>query len=218
MEMTWRQIPRNWLKLAVSWRNLARRSTRWRLSVRFLSPPGMQLSYLTQSTLIEMLSIQNIEAMCACFEMHYLLNGNDNISVFQYNAFLEQHPSDKSFNYIVFRTKSRKEKNKLASRACRLKKKAQHEANKIKLSGLEDEHSKWNLYNNEVVVSNLTFPTSDELMRSLQQMKQIVHAKWTKSNGASAANMTQEELTAEAEKILKKSQSKNFCKPQEDLF
>lgn len=40
------------------------------------------------------------------------------------------------------RPKSRKEKNKLASRACRLKKKAQHEANKIKLYGLETEHSK----------------------------------------------------------------------------
>ncbi|KAJ8914191.1 hypothetical protein NQ315_015964 [Exocentrus adspersus] len=40
------------------------------------------------------------------------------------------------------RPTSRKEKNKLASRACRLKKKAQHEANKIKLSGLESEHSK----------------------------------------------------------------------------
>lgn len=40
------------------------------------------------------------------------------------------------------RPKSRKEKNKLASRACRLKKKAQHEANKIKLHGLETEHSK----------------------------------------------------------------------------
>lgn len=40
------------------------------------------------------------------------------------------------------RPKSRKEKNKLASRACRLKKKAQHEANKIKLFGLETEHSK----------------------------------------------------------------------------
>ncbi|KAI4459195.1 adult retina protein [Holotrichia oblita] len=38
------------------------------------------------------------------------------------------------------RPKSRKEKNKLASRACRLKKKAQHEANKIKLHGLESEH------------------------------------------------------------------------------
>ncbi|KAF0308912.1 Protein CREBRF [Amphibalanus amphitrite] len=40
------------------------------------------------------------------------------------------------------RPKSRKEKNKLASRACRLKKKAQHEANKIQLSGLGEEHSK----------------------------------------------------------------------------
>ncbi|GFY66400.1 protein CREBRF homolog [Trichonephila inaurata madagascariensis] len=37
---------------------------------------------------------------------------------------------------------SRKEKNKLASRVCRLKKKAQHEANKIKLYGLQQEHKK----------------------------------------------------------------------------
>lgn len=41
------------------------------------------------------------------------------------------------------RPKTRKEKNKLASRACRLKKKAQHEANKIKLTGLEAEHSEY---------------------------------------------------------------------------
>lgn len=40
------------------------------------------------------------------------------------------------------RNKTRKEKNKLASRACRLKKKAQHEANKIKLFGLQQEHRK----------------------------------------------------------------------------
>jgi len=38
------------------------------------------------------------------------------------------------------RSKSLKEKNKYASRACRLKKKAQHEANKLKLYGLEQEH------------------------------------------------------------------------------
>ncbi|GIY87531.1 protein CREBRF homolog [Caerostris extrusa] len=37
------------------------------------------------------------------------------------------------------RIKYRKEKNKLASRACRLKKKAQHEANKLKLFGLQRE-------------------------------------------------------------------------------
>ena len=48
-------------------------------------------------------------------------------------------------NEIPFNTrcKSRKEKNKLASRACRLKKKAQHEANKLKCNGLENEHRKW---------------------------------------------------------------------------
>jgi len=40
------------------------------------------------------------------------------------------------------RCQSRKEKNKLASRACRLKKKAQHEANKLKSNGLEEEHCK----------------------------------------------------------------------------
>ncbi|XP_055349874.1 uncharacterized protein LOC129596572 [Paramacrobiotus metropolitanus] len=36
--------------------------------------------------------------------------------------------------------RARREKNKLASRGCRLKKKAQHEANKIKLRGLEEQH------------------------------------------------------------------------------
>uniref|UniRef100_A0A0B7BD01 BZIP domain-containing protein n=1 Tax=Arion vulgaris TaxID=1028688 RepID=A0A0B7BD01_9EUPU len=45
---------------------------------------------------------------------------------------------------VAKRNESRKEKNKLASRACRLKKKAQHEANKIKLYGLEKEHSQLN--------------------------------------------------------------------------
>ena len=38
------------------------------------------------------------------------------------------------------RSKTRKEKNKYASRACRLKKKAQHEAHKLKLHGLHQEH------------------------------------------------------------------------------
>lgn len=42
------------------------------------------------------------------------------------------------------RNEAKKEKNKLASRACRLKKKAQHEANKIKLFGLEQEHCEMN--------------------------------------------------------------------------
>ncbi|MEQ2300863.1 hypothetical protein AMECASPLE_030184, partial [Ameca splendens] len=43
----------------------------------------------------------------------------------------------------VARARSRKEKNKLASRACRLKKKAQHEANKIKLCGLNQEYGQY---------------------------------------------------------------------------
>lgn len=40
------------------------------------------------------------------------------------------------------RNKARKEKNKLASRVCRLKKKANHEANKIKLFGIQQEHKR----------------------------------------------------------------------------
>ncbi|XP_038213866.1 protein CREBRF homolog [Zerene cesonia] len=52
------------------------------------------------------------------------------------------------------RPKTRKEKNKLASRACRLKKKAQHEANKLKLYGLQQEHKR--------------------LINGIHQMKQII--------------------------------------------
>ncbi|CDQ73662.1 unnamed protein product [Oncorhynchus mykiss] len=43
---------------------------------------------------------------------------------------------------ITARPRSRKEKNKLASRACRLKKKAQYEANKVKLWGLGTEYDR----------------------------------------------------------------------------
>ncbi|XP_014362006.2 protein CREBRF homolog [Papilio machaon] len=55
------------------------------------------------------------------------------------------------------RPKTRKEKNKLASRACRLKKKAQHEANKLKLYGLQQEHKR--------------------LMNGISQMKQILNSR-----------------------------------------
>ncbi|CAF0885751.1 unnamed protein product [Brachionus calyciflorus] len=41
------------------------------------------------------------------------------------------------------RVNLKREKNKIASRACRLKKKAQHEANKIKLFGLNEEHKQF---------------------------------------------------------------------------
>lgn len=76
------------------------------------------------------------------------------------------------------RPTSRKEKNKLASRACRLKKKAQHEANKIKLSGLETEHKR--------------------LLNGITQAKQILAAKLTEQSPE-----RQEELTINMEKILK---------------
>lgn len=86
---------------------------------------------------------------------------------------------------LTTRTKSRKEKNKLASRACRLKKKAQHEANKLKLHGLEEEHS--------------------ELMRSIYRVKEILQSKWG-SSGAEGAARPQEELTQEADRLLKRAQ------------
>ncbi|XP_023320457.1 uncharacterized protein LOC111695373 isoform X2 [Eurytemora carolleeae] len=79
------------------------------------------------------------------------------------------------------RTKTRKEKNKLASRACRLKKKAQHEANKLKLHGLEEEHN--------------------ELMRSIHGVKEILQAKWAGAQGGAG----HQQLSEEAEKILKKA-------------
>ncbi|XP_060813090.1 uncharacterized protein LOC132905622 [Bombus pascuorum] len=76
------------------------------------------------------------------------------------------------------RPKTRKEKNKLASRACRLKKKAQHEANKIKLHGLEQEHKR--------------------LIQGICQAKQTLAAKLTEHNPEN-----QEELTRQMEKYCK---------------
>jgi len=46
----------------------------------------------------------------------------------------------------AIRARTLREKNKYASRICRLKKKAQHEANKIKLYGLEQEHRMYMLH------------------------------------------------------------------------
>ncbi|XP_017787279.1 PREDICTED: protein CREBRF homolog [Nicrophorus vespilloides] len=76
------------------------------------------------------------------------------------------------------RPKTRKEKNKLASRACRLKKKAQHEANKIKLQGLETEHKK--------------------LMSGINQAKHVVAIKLKQ-----VQKEKQEELNGQMDKIYK---------------
>jgi hypothetical protein len=54
-----------------------------------------------------------------------------------------------SSSFPVEKVNLKREKNKIASRACRLKKKAQHEANKIKLFGLNEEHSE-SLNNNYI--------------------------------------------------------------------
>nr|CAI5832038.1 unnamed protein product [Callosobruchus analis] len=78
------------------------------------------------------------------------------------------------------RPTSRKEKNKLASRACRLKKKAQHEANKIKLSGLENEHKR--------------------LLTGIMQIKQLLVMKLSEQS-----NEKQEEISMNIEKVLKHS-------------
>ncbi|XP_020286952.1 protein CREBRF homolog isoform X2 [Pseudomyrmex gracilis] len=76
------------------------------------------------------------------------------------------------------RPKTRKEKNKLASRACRLKKKAQHEANKIKLHGLEAEHRR--------------------LIQGISQAKHTLAAKLAEPNPEN-----QEELTRQMERYCK---------------
>ncbi|CAG9773096.1 unnamed protein product [Ceutorhynchus assimilis] len=74
------------------------------------------------------------------------------------------------------RPDSRKEKNKLASRACRLKKKAQHEANKIKLSGLEQEHRRY--------------------INTIQQIKHLIAMKLNKQD-------SQEDVSQTIDKISK---------------
>uniref|UniRef100_A0A6B2E9A3 Putative creb3 regulatory factor n=1 Tax=Phlebotomus kandelakii TaxID=1109342 RepID=A0A6B2E9A3_9DIPT len=75
------------------------------------------------------------------------------------------------------RPKTRKEKNKLASRACRLKKKAQHEANKIKLYGLEHEHKR--LINGiqqlrQALITKCSKPVTDNGEETNQQIEKIV--------------------------------------------
>ncbi|XP_072095134.1 CREB3 regulatory factor-like isoform X1 [Mobula birostris] len=69
------------------------------------------------------------------------------------------------------RPRSRKEKNKLASRACRLKKKAQHEANKIKLWGLNTEH--------------------DNLLQVIVAIKRQIVQRVESSDGSEGGSMTE---------------------------
>uniref|UniRef100_A0A1B0CUF3 BZIP domain-containing protein n=2 Tax=Lutzomyia longipalpis TaxID=7200 RepID=A0A1B0CUF3_LUTLO len=75
------------------------------------------------------------------------------------------------------RPKTRKEKNKLASRACRLKKKAQHEANKIKLYGLEHEHKRVSIgihQLKQIIIAKCSKPVAESTEESSQQIEKIV--------------------------------------------
>lgn len=88
---------------------------------------------------------------------------------------------------VSSRNKSKKEKNKLASRACRLKKKAQHEAYKIKLHGLDMEHKQ---------LLQLTQDMKQKFTQVLQ--KTLPERKIVKQEGTDDLQMTQYlEKTAE---------------------
>uniref|UniRef100_A0A3P8TI36 CREB3 regulatory factor n=1 Tax=Amphiprion percula TaxID=161767 RepID=A0A3P8TI36_AMPPE len=78
---------------------------------------------------------------------------------------------------LTARPRSRKEKNKLASRACRLKKKAQYEANKVKLWGLSTEYDRLlfviNAIKEEIVVRvEDSSPRSTNMTDTLERLIQ----------------------------------------------
>ncbi|XP_024122418.1 CREB3 regulatory factor [Oryzias melastigma] len=78
---------------------------------------------------------------------------------------------------LTARPRSRKEKNKLASRACRLKKKAQYEANKVKLWGLSTEYDRLlfviNAIKEEIMVRvEDSSPRSTNMTETLEQLIQ----------------------------------------------
>ncbi|KAJ8001676.1 hypothetical protein DPEC_G00171930 [Dallia pectoralis] len=84
---------------------------------------------------------------------------------------------------VVARARSRKEKNKLASRACRLKKKAQHEANKIKLWGLNQEY--------------------ENLLGALLRIKEVIRQRV--ENSGEELDSDKRGMTQRLEDILKES-------------
>ena len=80
---------------------------------------------------------------------------------------------------VSSRSKSRKEKNKLASRACRLKKKAQHEANKIKLYGLQMEHKRIMYLLSEVkkMIQNYAQNQTTPEMTATQALERLIKTR-----------------------------------------
>lgn len=104
------------------------------------------------------------------------------------------------------RPKSRKEKNKLASRACRLKKKAQHEANKIKLFGLEIEHSKYstNASSSKFILIALEYYSfTERLINGIFELKQALALKYQNQNNGEHTEVIDQRI----EQIYKTAQS-----------
>ncbi|XP_067129361.1 protein CREBRF homolog [Centruroides vittatus] len=130
----------------------------WQYNIQSKGPKGPRISLATESTDPHVLS----DAMDPVFSSSCHLDGVKHAGKARrgdgndltpnprklYNIGAELKKLSKIINDLTpvselpfnARSKSRKEKNKLASRACRLKKKAQHEANKLKLYGLQQEH------------------------------------------------------------------------------
>ncbi|XP_053148126.1 CREB3 regulatory factor [Hemicordylus capensis] len=78
---------------------------------------------------------------------------------------------------LTARPRSRKEKNKLASRACRLKKKAQYEANKVKLWGLNTEYDNLLFVINSIkqeIVNRVQSPRDDRGTNMEQKLDVLI--------------------------------------------
>ncbi|XP_076129760.1 CREB3 regulatory factor [Alosa pseudoharengus] len=85
---------------------------------------------------------------------------------------------------LTARPRSRKEKNKLASRACRLKKKAQYEANKVKLWGLGTEYDRLLFVINaikEEIVNRVQDPTDDKETCMAEKLDKLIDETLVKS-------------------------------------
>ncbi|MBN3302523.1 CRERF factor, partial [Amia calva] len=89
---------------------------------------------------------------------------------------------------LTARPRSRKEKNKLASRACRLKKKAQYEANKVKLWGLNTEYDRILFVINaikEEIVSRVQNLRGDKGTKMVEKLDQLIKETLVRSPVAS---------------------------------
>ncbi|XP_058026988.1 CREB3 regulatory factor [Ahaetulla prasina] len=78
---------------------------------------------------------------------------------------------------LTARPRSRKEKNKLASRACRLKKKAQYEANKVKLWGLNTEYDNLLFVINSIkqeIVNRVQSPKDERVTNMSQKLDVLI--------------------------------------------